>query len=671
MYDFISSKGVDPETEFDLIELVGQGNYGRVYKAMHKKTGKIYSAKIAYIEKTNEVESFKKEINILSQCNNQYIVHYYGSYIKGHQIWIILEFCDGGSLYELIKILPRNLNEEEIASLVFMILKGLIFLHENKKIHRDIKTENILLTHKGIAKLADFGVSTQLMHSFSKKITKIGTPFYMSPEVILQNKYDYKCDIWSLGITTIEMAEGEPPFAKVKGYWVLKKIITHPPKGLKNKEKWSKEFNNFVEKCLIYEPEKRPSAKELIQHPFILKYNRGSKLIAELINNSLDELEFYRKKILESDESEEEDKNTDLMNNTKKYKAEIMNNYNNENNNNDDENCGSVIIKNDVNDKDKNELNASNIIEETGTMINVDKVKNKLNSVMSNNVVEDQGSVVIKNTPISNKDSNCAQNEDQLIKMIDMYGVDGLSFDFNNNPDKTIKAEETKMCEQRDIVEKREQKNNININNSNDNSFNNLNNNNNIIYNNKIDMLDLINDSSINNLTAIELQSKILTIEEEMKNEIQKLKEKYEKRLFKYKTSLKFLKENHFLKNLNEYKDYQKFANKIKQKVEFVKEKKPTNPANDKNIKININNNINFNSYNNNYNNIEINNYNVIERTNVDIPPELLHKNRDSNYNFGSSGSLIPSTTSVKPNHVLVFNYKPNNISIKKHLVYQ
>jgi hypothetical protein len=290
---------------------------------------------------------------------------------------------------------------------------------------------------------------------------------------------------------------------------------------------------------------------------------------------------------------------------------------------------------------------------------------------MSNNVVEDQGSVVIKNTPVSNKDSNCAQNEDQLIKMIDMYGVDGLSFDFNNNPDKTIKAEETKMCEQRDIVEKREQKNIMNTNNSNDNSFNNLNNNNNIIYNNKIDMLDLINDSSINNLTAIELQSKILTIEEEMKNEIQKLKEKYEKRLFKYKTSLKFLKENHFLKNLNEYKDYQKFANKIKQKVEFVKDKKPIYPANDKNIKININNNINFNSYNNNYNNIEINNYNVIERTNADIPPELLHKNRDSNCNFGSSGSLIPSTTSVKPNHVLVFNYKPNNISIKKHLVYQ
>ena len=665
MYDFISSKGIDPETEFDLIELIGQGNYGRVYKVIHKKTGKIYSAKIAYIEKTNEIESFKKEINILSQCNNQYIVHYSGSYIKGHQIWIILEFCDGGSLYELIKILPRNLNEEEIASLIYMILKGLLFLHENKKIHRDVKSENILLTHEGIAKLADFGVSTQLMHSFSKKITKIGTPFYMSPEVIMQNKYDYKCDIWSLGITSIEMAEGEPPFSKVKGYWVLKKIITHPPKGLKNKEKWSKEFNDFVEKCLIYEPEKRPSAKELLEHPFIIKYNRGNKLIAELINNSMDDLEFYRKKILESDESEEEDKITEIIKNknTNKYKIEQKNNNNyNENYFSEVKNeSGSVIIKD---NSSKNVLNVTDIVEETGTMINVDKEKN-INSIKLNNIEEEQGSVVIKKTEKINKENNEIENEeDQLKQMIDLYGVDGLSFEYNN-PGKTLKAEETKMCEQRDMVEKRE-KNDINLEKDN--------------LENKITLSDLINDSSINSLTMIELKSKILTIEEEMKAEIQKLKELYQKKLFKYKMSLKFLKQNQFLKNLNEYKDYQEFANKIKKKVEFNKEKIIINKEKDNILKINgnnininnnINNNITVNEYNNNYNKIEINNYNVIERTNKNIPSEFLNKNRKRNNNISSSESLMPSTTSVKPNHVLVFNYKPNNISIKKHLVFQ
>ena len=661
MYDFISSKGIDPETEFDLIELVGQGNYGRVYKAIHKKTGKIYSAKIAYIEKVNEVESFKKEINILSQCNNQYIVHYYGSYIKGHQIWIILEFCDGGSLYELIKILPRNLNEEEIASLIYMILKGLLFLHENKKIHRDVKSENILLNHEGIAKLADFGVSTQLMHSFSKKITKTGTPFYMSPEVIMQNKYDYKCDIWSLGITAIEMAEGEPPFAKVKGYWVLKKIITHPPKGLKNKEKWSKEFNDFVEKCLIYEYEKRPSAKELLEHPFINKFNRGSKLIAELINNSMDDLEFYRKKILESDESEEEDKITEIIKNknTNKNKIEQKNNYNENYNVEGKNESGSVIIKD---SSSKNELNVTNIVEETGTMVIVDKDKN-INSITSKNMEEEQGSVIIKKTEKINKEIDDSENENELKKMIDMYGVDGLSFEYNKNPDKTIKAEETKMCEKRDMVEKNDL--NINIeNNIQDNGEN------------KVTLNDLINDPSVNNLTSVELKSKILTIEEEMKNEIQKIKEFYKKKIFKYKISLQFLKEYQFLKNLNEYKDYRKFANRIKQKIDFTKEKTKLNKdknniykINTKNI--NINNNINFNEYNNNYNKIEINNYNVIERTNKEIPKEFLNKNRERKYNLNSNESLIPSTTSVKPNHVLIFNYKPNNISIKKQLVYQ
>ena len=660
MFDFISSKGIDPETEFDLIELIGQGNYGRVYKAIHKKTGKIYCAKIAYIEKTNEVESFKKEINILSQCNNQYIVRYYDSYIKGHQIWIILEFCDGGSLYELIKILPRNLNEEEIASIIYMILKGLVFLHENKKIHRDVKTENILLTHEGIAKLADFGVSTQLMHSFSKKITKIGTPFYMSPEVIMQNKYDYKCDIWSLGITLIEMAEGEPPFAKVKGYWVLKKIITHPPKGLKNKEKWSKEFNDFVEKCLIYEPEKRSSAKELLKHPFINKYNRGNKLIAELVNNSMDDLQFFRKKILESDESEEEDKITEIIKNknTNKYKLEQKTNSSQNYYVEGKNESGSVIIKD---ESSKNELNVTNIVEETGTMINVDKNIN-MNSIKSRNDEEQQGSIIIKKTEKINDDIDENDNEDQLKKMIDLYGIDGLSFEYNNNPDKTIKAEETKMVEQRENIEKNE----INIENTNKN-----------MYENQINNLsDLINDTSVNNLTSNELKSKILTLEEEMKNEIQKIKELYRKKLYKYKLSLQFLKEYHFLKNLSEYKDYKKFEDKIKNKVEFPKIKFNKDKDKDKIFKINakninINNNINFNEYNNNYNKIEINNYNVIERTNKEVPPEFLNKNRDKNYNIGSSDNLIPSTTSVKPNHVLVFNYKPNNISIKKHLVYQ
>ena len=315
-----------------------------------------------------------------------------------------------------------------------------------------------------------------------------------------------------------------------------------------------------------------------------------------------------------------------------------------------------MIIKN---NSSKNVLNVTDIVEETGTMINVDKEYN-MNSIISKNIEEEQGSVVIKRTEKIKKEYNEIENEeDQLKQMIDLYGVDGLSFEYNNNPGKTLKAEETKMCEQRDMAEKKEL--NIDYNSKDD-------------FENKKTLSNLINDSSINNLTVIELKSKILTIEEEMKAEIQKIKELYQKKLYKYKMSLKFLKQNQFLKNLNEYNDYKKFANKMKQKVEFNKEKIKINKEKEKiliNNNININNNITYNEYNNNYNKIEINNYNVIERTKNNIPSEFLNKNRNRNNNLSSSESLIPSTTSVKPNHVLVFNYKPNNISIKKHLVFQ
>ena len=513
MYDFISSKGIDPEQEFDLIELIGQGNYGRVYKVLHKKTGKIYAAKIANIGTNNEIESFKKEINVLKQCNSPYIVHYYDSYIKNYQIWIILEYCDGGSLLELIKILPKPLNEEQIASLIYMILTGLNFLHENKKIHRDVKTGNILLTREGIAKLGDFGVSTQLMHSFSKKISKIGTPFYMSPEVIMQNKYNYKCDIWSLGITAFEMAEGEPPFSKTKAYLVLKKIITQPPKGLKNKDKWSKDFNDFVEKCLIYEPNDRPSAKELLKHPFIVKNNRGNKLISELINNCLDDLVFYRKKILEDSNYEEEENNNSVVykDNSKDYNPE---NYN--------DNNGSMIIK-----------------EGCDTMINLENRKDYDSEEEKNEL----------NQSVNIIESYDDKDENPLLKMINEYGgMDGLSFEIKDSPEKTIKAEETKMNENHIQYEKNN--NNQKINKD---------------KNEEID--DIINDPTINHLTYDEIKNEIVKIENEMNEKIKKIRDSYMKKMEKYKKSLKFLDKNQFLKNMNEYQDYKKFADKMKKRI--------------------------------------------------------------------------------------------------------
>ena len=561
MYDFISSKGIDPEQEFDLIELIGQGNYGKVYKVLHKKTGKIYAAKIANLGTSNEIESFKKEINVLKQCDSPYIVHYYDSYIKNYQIWIILEYCDGGSLLELIKILPKSLNEEQIASLIYMILTGLNFLHENKKIHRDVKTGNILLTREGIAKLGDFGVSTQLMHSFSKKISKIGTPFYMSPEVIMQNKYNYKCDIWSLGITSYEMAEGEPPFSKTKPYLVLKKIITHPPNGLKNKDKWSKDFNDFVEKCLTYDPNERPSAKDLLKHPFIVKNNRGNNIISELINNCLDDLVFYRKKILEDSYYEEEENNNSVLykDNSKDYNPE---NYN--------DNNGSMIIK-----------------DGCDTMINLENKKD--------NSLEEEKNVL--NQSVNIIETNDDKDEDPLLKMINEYGgMDGLSFEIKNSPEKTIKAEETKMNEEHLQYTKK------NLSNKK------------IKKEKKDENEEIINDPSVNHLTYDEIKNEIRKLENEMNEEINKIKELYMRKTEKYKKSLKFLDKYPFLKNMNEYKDYKKFvADKMKQKMNID----------------NNNNNINHN-----------------------------HVNKLSSSNLGSNSI-------IKPNQVYYYNYKHNNISLK------
>ena len=565
MYDFISSKGIDPEQEFDIIELIGQGNYGRVYKVLHKKTGKIYAAKIANIITHNEIESYKKEINVLKQCNSKYIVHYYNSYIKNYQIWIILEYCDGGSLLELIKILQKPLNEEQIASLIYMILLGLNFLHENKKIHRDVKTGNILLTREGIAKLGDFGVSTQLMHSFSKKISKIGTPFYMSPEVILQNKYNYKCDIWSLGITCIEMAEGEPPFSKIKPYLVLKKIITQPPKGLKNKDKWSNDFNDFIEKCLIYEPNERPSAKDLLKHPFIVKNNKGNKLISELVNNCLDDLVFYRKKILEDSYYEEEENNNSVLykDNSKDYNPE---NYN--------DNNGSMIIK-----------------DGCDTMINLENKKD--------NSLEEEKNVL--NQSVNIIETNDDKDEDPLLKMINEYGgMDGLSFEMRSNLEmtnsleKTIKAEETKMNEEHIQYTKNHLSNGKKK----------------IVLNEKKDDIDdIINDPSVNYLTYDEIKSEIDKIENEMNEEIKKIRELYMKKMEKYKLSLNFLNKNQFLKNMNEYKEYKKFADKMKERINF----------DDK---------------------------------------ELKNINKQSSSNLGSNSI-------IKPNQIYYYDYKHNNISLK------
>ena len=279
----------DPEEIFEILDLLGEGNYGSVYKALHKPSGNLVAVKI--VPTSGELNSLKKEIIILKECHSPYIIQYYGSYFKDETLWLIIEYCAAGSVIDLIKITKRQLSECEISCIISHTLQGLEYLHSNKKIHRDVKAGNILLDQRGFAKLADFGVSAQLNHSLAYKETVIGTPFWMSPEVLNNSKYNYKADIWSLGITAIELAEGEPPYANLHPFRAMHAIKSRPPPSLSEKNKWTPDFVNFVESCLRVNPDERPTSSQLLQHPFIKKYERSQAILSELVINSMDAIE--------------------------------------------------------------------------------------------------------------------------------------------------------------------------------------------------------------------------------------------------------------------------------------------------------------------------------------------------------------------------------------------
>ena len=229
MRDIVGSDQ-DPEEHFMMLEQLGEGNYGQVYKAYHKVSGNIVAIKVVPI--SSDIESLRKEIAILKQCKCPHIVRYFGSYLKDDHLWLVLEYCNAGSVSDLIKSTGRTLTEIEISSVLQAVLKGLEYLHDTKKIHRDIKAGNILLDNRGNAKLADFGVSAQLLNTYDKKGTLTGTPYWMSPEVLSDSEYNKKTDIWSLGITAIEMAEGEPPYSHINYMRAMFVIQKNPATGL-------------------------------------------------------------------------------------------------------------------------------------------------------------------------------------------------------------------------------------------------------------------------------------------------------------------------------------------------------------------------------------------------------------------------------------------------------
>ncbi|RYR68581.1 hypothetical protein Ahy_A03g015065 isoform B [Arachis hypogaea] len=340
----------DPTTKYELLNELGKGSYGAVYKARDLRTSEMVAIKVISLSEGEEgYEEIRGEIEMLQQCNHPNVVRYLGSYQGEEYLWIVMEYCGGGSVADLMSVTDEALDEGQIAYICREALKGLEYLHSIFKVHRDIKGGNILLTEQGDVKLGgkkaeqrspegettiatpflvlvaavlppshfqvsiaygDFGVAAQLTRTMSKRNTFIGTPHWMAPEVIQESRYDGKdvlygyaqvddnisvltqgskyesgrededqVDVWALGVSAIEMAEGVPPRSSVHPMRVLFMISIEPAPMLEDKEKWSLYFHDFVAKCLTKEPRLRPTASEMLKHKFFEKWKTGSAAV--------------------------------------------------------------------------------------------------------------------------------------------------------------------------------------------------------------------------------------------------------------------------------------------------------------------------------------------------------------------------------------------------------
>ena len=281
---------------FEAIQRIGKGSSCQVYNVLNKKDNKVYAIKQSSSHDNEEI--IKNEVQIFKIFNNEcpYIINFY-DFFKGKNefnktcLCIQLEYCEYGNIREIIKNGRKKgvkINELEISSIIYMVLKGINFIHSKKLIDRDIKGRNILVGKNGSVKLCDFGICKEYIKNKMKKF-RGGSPYWMAPEILKKEEYSQNIDIWALGITCVELAEYEPPYSKLSPEEVMKKIIKTPPTGLEEPSFWSNEFNDFISKCLTVDKNKRPSSDELLKHDFITMIDKKN------LNRNLIILKFLNK----------------------------------------------------------------------------------------------------------------------------------------------------------------------------------------------------------------------------------------------------------------------------------------------------------------------------------------------------------------------------------------